>query len=240
MAITPKSQIGHFGEIMERVVVRVVFDGATAQAATYTSASDTAADSDLRPVLTGKTAAELQALCGPSTNYSMAESRVIYRDVNSGTSLDTLTIPLATVNKACIVGGFGVITVNCGGTQEYSVGVPGNTEFLLGAVVGTDLAIPSGATTAIWNSTYPYSTTTPTASGVGAGRLFYTPDKLVAPGTPINLYVTAGTSIELGSGDITFELFSTAFGKETYGVADGISTRTNSLNQDVRSISPKF
>jgi len=240
MDYTQKRMLGHFDQMSERVVVRVKFDGVNSQVSTYTSATDTAADTTLRPDLVGKTAVELQALVGPSTSYSMAESRAIYRDVNSGTNTDALTIPLAIVNKTAIVGGFGVITTACGGTQSYSVGVPGSTGIILGAVAGTDLSIPAGGVTSIWNSTYPYSSSTPTASGVAAGRVYYAPDKMLAPGTPINLYVTAGTGGNLGSGDITFELFATAFGKESYGVTDGFSTQRGHVGEDIRTIIPKF
>jgi hypothetical protein len=231
---------GHFDDMSERIVVRVKLDGVNNQVASYTTAADTQVDEDLRFDLRSQTVAQYQALCGPSTNYSLAENRAIFRSVHSGTTESTLTVPLGIVNKTAIVGGFGVITASCGGTQEYSVGVPGNTGFLLGAIKGTDLAIPAGGVTAVWNSDYPFASATPTASGAGAGRLYYAPDKVIAPGTPINLYITAGTSINLGSGDITFELFATAFGKEHYGVTDGISTRANSLGKDIRTISPKF
>jgi hypothetical protein len=202
-------------------------------------AYDVVADTDINLDLAGKTAEELKDLATADGNFMFAEERSICRQVG-GTTTSTITIPLGKVNKTCIVGGFGVITANCGGTQTFSVGIPGNTNFILGDTVGTDLSIPSGAVTALWNQTAPYSTSSPDAGGVSAGRIYYAPDRMLAPGTPINLYITAGTSSTIGTGDITFELFATALGQETYGIKDGHNNGRALKGQDKGPLYPLF
>lgn len=215
------TQLGFYSNLISnRVTSRVKF---VADQTDYDNTSTIAADTDLNSELTGKEVSELKELCTAPRNFLHAERRDIYRQVG-GTTTETIEIPLAKVNKTCIVGGFGVITGDCGGTQTFSVGIPGNTDFILGQTVGTDISIPAGATTSIWNQTAPYDTASPDAGSVSPGRIYYAPDRMLAPGTPINLYITAGTSSTIGTGDITFELFATAVGIETYGVTDGNST----------------
>jgi hypothetical protein len=235
-----KQQLGYFEDITSnRIVVRVKFVG-NGETASYSIGTSVKADTNLNLDLLGKTGQQLQDLCLGPSKFALAESRTVYREVSSGTTSAALTIPLGIVNKTAIIGGFGVVTTSCGGTQTYSVGVPGNTAFILGAVAGTDLSVPDGASSAIWSNTYPYASATPTAAGVGAGRVYYAPDRVIAPGTPINLYVTTGTKSTLGTGDLTFELFATAFGKETYGLQYGKSTQRGSFGEDNRTLSPLF
>jgi hypothetical protein len=212
------TQLGYFNNLISnKLVKRVKF---VAAQTSYDSAVTVAADTDLNPDLAGKSVTQLKDFCTANENFRFAEERSIYSYVG-GTTTSTITIPLGKVNKTCIVGGFAVITDSCGGTQSFSVGIPGNTDFILGSTIGTDLAVPAGCETAIWNQGYPYATATPDAGGVSAGRIYYAPDRMLAPGTPINLYITAGTSCTIGEGDITFEFLATAIGQETYGITDG-------------------
>jgi hypothetical protein len=230
-------QLGYFNNLISnRVTSRVKF---VAEQTDYDSSTTIVADTDLNSNLTGKTVEQLKDLCTANGNFLMAEDRSICRTVG-GTTTSTITIPLAKVNKACIIGGFGVITTSCGGTQSFSVGIPGNPDFILGSTVGTDISIPEGATTALWNQTAPYSTSSPDAGAVSAGRIYYAPDRMLAPGTPINLYITAGTSSTIGTGDITFEFVATAMGMHTYGVTDGNNRGQYMKGKDAGPLYPLF
>lgn len=217
-------QLGYFNALTSnRVVVRVKFVDSQTD---YDAATTVAVDTDLRADLSDKTVAELKNLCTASENFQFAERREIYRYAG-GTTIDTLTIPLAKVNKTTIVGGFGLITEGAGGTQSFSVGIPGNNDFILGATEGTALAIPAGSTNALWMQTTPYATATPDASSIGDGVVYYAHDRVLAPGTPINLYITAGTDSTIGTGDFTFEFIATAMGQETLGITDGNNNKAS-------------
>jgi hypothetical protein len=181
----------------------------------------------------------LKDLATANGNFICAEERSIYRYMG-GTTGAEVVIPLAKVNKTCIVGGFAVVTEGFAGTQSFSVGIPGNHDFILGSTIGTDVVIPSGALTALWNQTAPYSTSTPDAGAVSDGRLYYAPDRMLAPGTPINLYISASSDSTVGTGDVTFELMATAIGQETYGVTDGNNAGRSMKGQDKGPIYPRF
>ncbi len=218
------SQLGYFNQLTSnRAITRIKFVDDGTQIA-YDSAVTVAADTTLRSDLSSDTVSELKDKCTAPGNFQFAEERSIYRYAG-GTAADTITIPLAKVNKACIVGAYAVITADFGGTQSFSVGIPGNTDFILGATVGTDLSIPSGSETSLWTQSYPFATGTPDAGASADGRIYYAPDRMLAPGTPINLYITAGTSVTLGTGDVTIEFLATALGQETFGIVDGNNSR---------------
>jgi len=231
------NQLGYFNNFApNRVQCRVKF---VADQTDYDSSTTIAVDTDLRPDLANDTVQELKDKRTADGNFQFADERSIYAYVG-GTSTEEIVIPLAKVNKTSIVGGFGVITADCGGTQVFSVGIPGNHDFILGSTIGTDLAIPSGSQTAIWNQTAPYNSGTPDAGGVGDGRIYYAPDRMLAPGTPINLYITTGTSSTIGTGDITFEFLATAMGQDTFGIVDGNNNRRDNHGKDMGPIYPYY
>lgn len=174
------------------------------------------ADTDLRPDLAGKSVEELKTLLTAKGNFQLQESRAIYQAIG-GTTVTTV-IPIAKVNKASIVGALGIVTGNFTGSQTISLGIEDDETFLLGQVTASDLNKGTGFSS-LWNMTYPFSTGTPDAAGVAQGRLFYTIDRLIAPGSTISLYISADASA-IGQGDLTIELLATAYGKETFGITD--------------------
>lgn len=210
------TQLGYFNSLVSnRVIARL--KGLGVQQA-YDNTVSVAADTVLRPDLIGKSVTELKNLCTAPGNFQMQESRAIYQTI--GGSTVTTVIPIAKVNKATIVGALGIVTTAFTGAQTISLGIAGDPNFLLGSVVASALTIPAGGFSALWTPTYPYSTASPDAAGVLDGRLYYAQDRLLAPGTVINLYISADAG-SIGQGDLTIELLATALGKETFGITDG-------------------
>lgn len=230
-------QLGYFNNLISNRIVRRV--KCVDEQHDYDATTSVAADTDLRADLASDTVQELKDKCTAPGNFQFADERCIYSKVG-GTTTSEVVIPLAKVNKTCIVGGFGVVTTGFGGTQSFSVGIPGNHDFILGSTVGTDISIPSGSETALWTQSYPYDSSAPDTGGVSDGRIYYAQDRMLAPGTPINLYITAGTSCTIGTGDVTFELLATAIGQETFGITDGNNARRDNKGRDSGPLYPKF
>lgn len=226
------NQFNYFNNLTSnRIQVRVKFKD---DQVTYDADTTIEADTDLNPDLAGKTVAELKELCSNETNFQLGEERSVYRYAG-GTTAEQLVIPLAKVNKATIVGAIGILTEAFGGTQSFSVGIPGNEDFILGSVVGTDTAFPTGVTRSLWTQNFPFDSAAPDAGGVAPGRVYSNPNRTLAPGTPINLYVTVGTSISIGTGDVTFEFLATSLGQETFGDTEALGrNKTDSGRMDAR------
>lgn len=220
------SQFGPFNDLLgNKVIARV--KGIAAQQA-YDSAVSVVLDTTIKPELVGSTVAELKAKCGPETNFALQESRAIYQTVG-GSTAGTQVIPLMVVDKATVVGAIGVFSAAFTGTQAMSVGIAGDHSFILGEITANTSAIPTGGVTTLWNQTYPFATATPNAGGVAQGRLYYAQDRLLAPGTQVNLYIAVGSSA-IGEGDLTVEFNCTALGQETYGITSALGRVVSSAN----------
>jgi len=221
------SQFGPFNDLLGNKVIARVKGIASQQA--YDADVSIVGDSNIKPRLAGFTVDQLKAECGPETNFALQESRAVYQTIG-GSTAGTQVIPLMKVNKATVVGALGVFSAAFTGTQAMSVGIAGDHSFLLGEITANSSAIPTGGVTTIWNQTYPFSSSTPSAGGVAQGRLYYAQDRLLAPGTTVNLYIAEGTSA-IGEGDLTIEFNCTALGQETYDITDGNSRVTAGPNK---------
>lgn len=227
-AITSLADQGGYGFLNsvadERLVIRVKWDNDAA----YSSTTGVGADTDLNVNLRGLTVSQLKDTVQSAGNYSMAQSRAIYRKARLPAGA-AYSIPLFKTTKTVILTGIGLITTSladAGATDNptISVGTAGANGSILGGQTLSSLVITSPNTSALWQAKFPYDSANPTLSLVGDALAFYSPDKVLPPGVIVSLYVGAHTTDAVTAGDITFEFIAASYGLESLGVTESIAT----------------